>query len=108
MPLTVACTNEQKITITAAPKTATGKPASLDGPLTITVQSGDGLVEQDPATPLQFKAVSGDALGDTVYLVEGDADLGAGVETISDLVTLTVSSAKAANFGLVVGPVEPK
>lgn len=106
--LSIACNNEQKVTVNAAPQSASGKPATIDGALTVTVQSGDGTVEQDPASPLSFKAVSGDGLGDTVFLVEGDADLGAGVVTIQDTVTLSVTSAVAANFGLSAGVTEPK
>ena len=108
MPLPIACTNEQKVTVISTPRTAGGRPAAVEGALRVTVQSGDGTVEQSPATPLQFKAVSGDLPGDTVYLVEADADLGAGVTLISDVVTLTVTSATAANIGLAAGPTEPK
>ena len=108
MALNVACTNDEKATVTASPKSAGGRPANVDGALRITVQSGDGTFEQDAAAPLVFKAVSGDAPGDTVYLVEADADLGEGIQLIQDLVTLTVTSATAASFGLTAGAVEPK
>lgn len=115
MALSIACTNEQKVTVICTPITGPapgfpgGRPAGIDGALKVTVQSGDGTVEQDPNFPLRFKAVSGESLGDTVYLVEADADLGAEtVETISDLVTLTVTGARARNLGLQAGPVEPK
>lgn len=108
MPLSLACSNEEKVTVTAAPKSSSGRPARLDGALRVSVQSGDGTVEQDAATPLAFKAVSGDAPGDTVYLVEGDADLGDGITLIQDLVTLTVTGANAASFGLSAGVTEPK
>lgn len=101
--LNIACTTDQKVPVTASPLTASGKAAQIDGALTVTVQSGAGSVEQDAATPLSFNAISGDVPGDTVYLVEGDADLGAGVVTIQDIVTLTVSGANAASFGLVGG-----
>jgi len=103
MPLEIACTNEEKVPVTASPKTAGGRPAQIDGALRVTVQSGDGTVEQDPAKPLEFFAVSGDIPGTTEYLVEADADLGAGVETIQDTVTLVVNGAKAANFGISAG-----
>lgn len=108
MPLAIACTSEEQIPITASPVTASGKPAPVDGALVVTVQSGTGTFTQDAAAPLVFKAVSGDDPGDTVYLVEADADLGAGVTTISDLVTLTVTSASAVSFGLTAGAAEPK
>jgi hypothetical protein len=74
----------------------------------VTVQSGTGTFSQDPASPLVFKAVSGDEPGETVYLVSADADLGAGIVTISDLVTYTVSGAAASSFGLTAGAAEPK
>lgn len=108
MPLSIASNNEQKVPVTAAPVTSTGKPAQVDGPLRVTVVSGEGTVEQDPLTPLTFKAVSGDNPGTTEYLVEADADLGSGVTLIQDTVTYEVSGAQAASFGLVSGVPEPK
>lgn len=114
MPLSVACTNEEMVTVICTPLTGPmpgfpgGKAAEIQGALVITRQSGSGTVLQDENLPLQFKAVSGDDLGDTIYLVEGDADLGAGVEPISDLCTLTVTGARARNLGLQAGPVEKK
>lgn len=109
MPLAVACTNEEMVTGCAAtPMTAGGRPAQIDGALKITVQSGDGTFAQNPDFPLNFDLISGDALADTVYLIAADADLGSGVKNIQDTVTLTVSGANAANFGLVAGVVKPK
>jgi hypothetical protein len=108
VPLAISCTNEQQIPVTASPVSSSGGAATIDGALTVTVQSGDGTVLQDAATPLVFTAVSGDLPGDTVYLIEADADLGAGTTTISDLVTLTVTSATAASFGLTAGAAEAK
>jgi len=109
MGLAVACSNEEMVVGCAAtPLTSGGKPAQIDGALKITVQSGDGTFAQDPASPLNFDLISGDAIADTVYLVEADADLGAGVETIQDTVTLTVTSAHAKNFGFSAGVVQPK
>lgn len=103
-----ACTTEEKVPVTASPKTAAGNPAQVDGALKVTVQSGEGTVEQDPAKPLEFFAVSSDTPGTTEYLIEADADLGAGVEAISDTLTLVVSGAKAANFGVSTGAAVPK
>jgi hypothetical protein len=108
MPLDISSTNEEQVPVTATPVTASGNPAQIDGALTVTVQSGDGTVLQDPAFPLVFRAVSGAVGGVTVYAVSADADLGAGVVTISDTVTYNVTSASAASFGLAAGPVEPK
>lgn len=101
-------TNEEKVKLTATPLTAAGHPAAIDGALRITVQSGDATFTQDPAEPNSFFAVSGDAPGDTVYLVEADADLGAGVTLIQDSVTYHVAGAAAASFGLSASAPEPK
>lgn len=103
MPLDVTITNVQKVDVTANPTTASGRPAKLDGALKVTVQSGDSTVTQDPANPLMFTLVSSDTPGDTVYLVDGDADLGSGVEDIQDTITLHVTGENAKNLGLVAG-----
>ena len=106
--LSIACTTAEKVGVTASPVTSSGRPAAFDGALRVTVQSGDGTVEQDPAAPLGFKAVSGSVPGTTVYLVEADVDLGAGEILIQDTVELTVAGENAASFGLAAGVVEPK
>lgn len=108
MPLDLTITNEQKIAITVTPTTAAGKPATLDGPIRVTVQSGDSTVTQDAGTPASASLVSSDTPGDTTYLVEGDADLGAGVQLVQDLVVLHVAGALATNLGLSAGTAEPK
>lgn len=104
--LELGCTNEEKIKITVNPVTAAGKPAPLDGPVTVTVQGGEGTVAM--VDDKSFYVVSGDNPGDTSYLVSGDADIGAGVETIQDIIILHVAGAKAASFGMVAGAPEPK
>lgn len=102
MPFSTTSDTTQKVTgITANPVNDAGAPALVDGPLRITITSGDATVVQDPATPLSFDVVSGVA-GVTVYHVEADADLGAGVTLIADDVTYTVTEApvpQATSFG---------
>ncbi len=111
MPLTLEITNEQQITVTARPVTATGQPAALDGALIVTIQEGnDGgsTVVQDPATPNAVTLRSSDTPGSTTFVLKGDADLGAGVVEVADTVTLNVVGALAANLGLSAGSAEPK
>ncbi len=102
MPFAVTSDASQKVVgITANPVNDAGNPALVDGPLRITITSGDATVVQNPATPLSFDLVSGVA-GITVYDVEADADLGAGVTLIKDTVTYTVSEVpvpQATSFG---------
>jgi hypothetical protein len=108
MPLIVACTTDEKVPITAEPRSSSGRPALIDGVLRVEVLAGDGSFTQVPGEPLRFYVVSGDLPGDTQYLVEADADLGEGMVLIQDVVTLTVTSATAQNLGFVSGPPELK
>lgn len=112
MAFAVTSDNTQKVTgITAAPTSANGAAAPVDGPLRITITSGDGTVVQDPATPLSFDVISGTAVGDTVYHIEADADMGAGVTLIADDVTYTVTAPpipQATALGFSAGTVVPK
>jgi hypothetical protein len=100
-------TNEEKILVSCNPVTPAGHPVELDGPIAVDVQSGDGSAE----VQLDGKSVyliSGDFPGDTTFIFQGDADLGLGVESISDVVILHVAGAKAASFGLSAGTPELK
>lgn len=107
MAVDITITNEQKIPVTLAPVTAAGKPATLDGVPKWSVVSGDGTLVTTP-DGMGADLVSSDTPGDTVYLVEADADLGEGVETIADTINLHVQGARAANLGLTVGTAVPK
>lgn len=105
--LEITITNEQKIKVSLAPVTATGKPANLDGKPSWSVISGDSTVEV-AEDGLSATLVSSDTPGDTQILVQADADLGEGVEEISDVIKLTVEGARAASLGLSIGQAEPK
>ena len=108
MPVEITLTNEQKVRATLAPKTATGKPAKVDGLPVVTVISGDATIANASTDGLSFDIVSGDSPGDSEVLVEADADLGEGKETISDTIRVSVVGARASNLGLSVGTPEPK
>lgn len=107
MPLELKITNEQKIKVTLTPKTDTGKPAVLDGVPTWEVVSGNSTVVV-AADGLSADLVSADDPGDTQFLVKADADIGEGVEEISDIISLSVVGATAKNLGLTAGQPEPK
>jgi hypothetical protein len=107
MPLELKITNEQQIAVTLTPRTDTGKPAALDGSPAWTIISGNSrLVVADGG--LSATLVSADDPGDTEILVRADADLGDGVEEISDVIKLSVVGAAAKNLGLAAGTPEPK
>lgn len=97
--LELNCSNEEKVLVRVNPVTPAGHPIGLDGPVIVSVQSGDGSVVVE-ADGVSFFAVSGDNPGDTTFLVSADADLGVGMETISDIVILHVAGAKAKALGL--------
>jgi len=101
--LEIVITNEQKIQVTLTPVTATNKPAQLDGPAVFEVISGTATVGMVEGNVLSAWLVSGDLPGDSEIMVSADADLGDGVETISDIIKLTVAGAKAASLGLTAG-----
>jgi hypothetical protein len=102
MPVSVKLTNEQKVNITLSPKTDSGKPATLDGAPVWSVVSGDSTVVVAEGG-LSADLVSSDTPGDTTFLIEADADLGDGVESLQDTITLTVAGANAKNLGISVG-----
>jgi hypothetical protein len=107
MPLELKITNEQQIKVTLAPKTDTGKPAALDGKPTWEVVSGNSTVTV-AEDGLSATLVSSDDPGDTQFLVKADADIGDGVEEISDTIKLSVLGATAKNLGLTAGAPEAK
>lgn len=106
MPLEITMTTEQKVLLTAKPMTAGKKPATVDGPVSFAVQSGECLIE--PVDDMSAFIVSGNAPGDSTVLVSADADIGAGTEEIMDTVLVHVGHANAASLGLEAGTPEQK
>lgn len=92
-------TNEQKITVHLNPVTDAGKPAKLDGAPIWTVVSGDSTVVV-ASDGLSADLVSSDTPGDTTFLIDGDADLGQGVEDVQETILLHVAGANAKNLGV--------
>jgi len=107
MPVSISITTEQKVKVTLVPVTDTGKPAKLDGAPSWAVLSGNSqvVVAEDG---LSADLVSADDPGDTQIIVKADANLGEGVEEISDIIDLSVVGATAKNLGITVGTPEPK
>lgn len=105
----VTCTTEEMIPVTLAPKTLTGKPATLDGAPVWSVVSGSGTVVPS-ADGLSANLKSTDTVDGvpTVFMVDGDADLGAGVIDLQETFELTTTNANAASLGVVVGAAVPK
>lgn len=107
MPASINLTTTQKVKVTLSPTTESGAPATLDGEPQWTVESGDCTVNPEEGG-LSAYIVSGSGAGESIVKVVADADLGAGVRHIEDLVTVNVTSEEAANLGLTVGAPEEK
>lgn len=107
MPLDVVSTTEEKVHIKIAPKTASGKPASLDGLAKWEITSGGATIVPDEDGLGAF-VVSEDTSGSSTWKVSGDADLGEGVVTIEDGGTYTYTNPQAAAFGASADPAVPK
>lgn len=111
MPLDLKSTTEEKVPIRVNPTTTTGKPAKIDGLAVISITAGNATAA--PATQAELDAdtaaggsglvgfvVSEDTAGQSSYQVSADADLGAGVTTITDGGVYVYNDPQAANLGL--------
>lgn len=103
----ISLTNEEKILATLTPVTSTGKPAKVDGKPTWTTTSGDSTLEVSE-DGLSAWLVSSDTPGETMFVVEADANLGEGVENITEAIKLTVNGASAVSLGLKIAVAVPK
>jgi hypothetical protein len=111
MALDITITNKQKENITINPVTLRGVPAKVDGVPVWEVLSGNSTVEV-AADGLSAFIVSEDTIDTTtVVKASADADLGEGVETIEDTITVHVVAEpgeKASSLGLVAESAVPK
>lgn len=107
MPLEVSTTVEEQVLITVRPRTNAGRPAEIDGPIRVSVTSGEGTVEVQ-ADGRSYQSISANTPGDTTLLVEADADLGEGVVLIQDTTTHHSLGANAANLNQEAGAITPK
>jgi hypothetical protein len=102
-------TTEEKRIVTAAPRTAAGNPAPIDGVVQFSVTSGDCTIAPlEPADPMRTYVVSGATVGDSVVSIACDADLGSGVVPIQDTMIVHVTSPTATALVVSVGPPELK
>lgn len=102
MPLQLKINDEQKVNVRLVPVTPKGKPVAVQNP-TWTVSDGTSTVvpSQDG---MSADLISSDTPGITNIVVSADADLGDGVDTISDTIALTVTDPQATSLGLVASP----
>jgi hypothetical protein len=106
MPSEVTLSTEQKVLIVAEPVTEAGNPAPIDGAVAFAVTSGTCTIQAVDGTSAYV--VSGNAPGDSLITMTCDADLGAGITTVTDTLTAHVVSATAASLDVTVGEPELK
>lgn len=108
MPLDLVSTTLEKVHVKLNPTDSTGNPSTVEpGSVVWTVTSGGATVTPD-ADGLGAFFISEDITGSSTWGVSADADLGAGVDTISDSGTYTYNHPNAANLGLTADPAQPK
>jgi len=104
-------TTIEKVKLTANPTTAGtstnpgGVPAPVEGDPTWSFDGANDsnmTLEPLPGT-LECWLISGDTPGTATVKVEADADLGEGVETISQVEPVTVTAARAAGMNVLSG-----
>lgn len=107
MPLKLKINDEQKVKVTLTPVTPRGKPVKVDGVPSWTTIDGDStiVVAEDG---MSADLISSDTPGVTNFQVAADADLGEGVDTITDTIELTVVDPQASSLGLSAGTPEDK
>lgn len=114
MPLDVTCGLTEKVMIAIHPD------EKVDGKATFSVTSGDGFTGpavdaagnpllDDTGNPFEDAVcIMGDTESDTEFLVSVDADRGAGVVTLTDIVVLHVRGRQATTLGLTSGTAIPR
>lgn len=101
--MALVLTDEQKVELVLAPKTAAGNPASLDGAPTWSV-SDESVLELTVSEDGLSATVAAKGLGSAQVSVVADADLDEGeVREISGVLDLVVVAAEAATLGISAG-----
>jgi uncharacterized protein YjdB len=97
-------TTTQEFTATINPTDAKGKPAPVDGE-PVWASSNEAVASVVPNPGGMSALIVAQAPGEYVVSVSADADLGAGITTITGQDTGTVSLGQATSVGITAGPV---
>jgi hypothetical protein len=96
-------TDLQQVELSVAPVDAVGNPAPLDGKPTWAVSDDTILVLQVSDDGLKAVAVTTNKLGTCQVSVTADADLGAGVTTLTGTQDVEVKASQAVGLGMAAG-----
>jgi len=106
--MALVLTDEQKVPLVLAPKTAAGNPAALDGAPVWTV-SDETVLELTVSEDGLSASVAAKGLGSAQVSVVADADLDEGeTREISGVLDIVVVAAEAASLGISAGVPEAK
>jgi hypothetical protein len=97
-------TTTQEFTATINPTDVKGKPAPVDGE-PVWASSNEAVASVVPNPGGMSAIVVAQAPGEYVISVSADADMGAGITTITGQDTGTVSLGQATSVGITAGPV---
>lgn len=92
----------EDLVVSVSPTDAAGNPAPIQaGSLTVVSDNPSVIASGVEQPDGSFKCVTA-GIGTALLTVSADADVGEGVETIQDQISVTVDAAKAKNLGLTV------
>lgn len=100
-----AITTTQQFLLTINPTDKRGKPAPVDG-APVWASSNEAVATVVPNPGGLSALVVAQGIGDYTVSVSADADLGAGVTTLTATDSGSVTQGEATAIGFVVGPVE--
>jgi hypothetical protein len=107
----LATTNDDQVTIAdLTPTSAKGKPAAIDPNVPVTYEADNGaVVTEAPEAGIAAVIDMPDEpfVGDVTITIKGDADVGEGVETITEVIVCHCSHPRATSLG-VHAAVRPK
>ncbi len=96
-------TADQKVAVSISiTNPVTGKPAKVDG-VPVWATSDETVITVEPAADGMSATVSGVTAGDARVVVTADADLGAGVSTISGALDFTIEAGALPTITLTAG-----
>lgn len=98
-----AVAGKEQVRIQVSPVDPDGKPADIEAGSLTPVSAGPGtaVVDTNPAKPNSILCISDD-VGQQTVTVTGDADLGAGVEDLTDSGIIDWVHPKATSLGMTV------
>lgn len=97
--ITTTITNEQEIDGLCDPRTAAGNPAQVDGPVRWEVLDGNSTLGASSSDGKVQTFRSEDGIGTSHFKATADADMGAGVQEISEVYEVIVTAPNAAVVG---------